>query len=119
MLYIVGTQIDTRATPSSPGTLPQKNTKRVARWLPENDIWELATIRSNPDGTGVLYGFMSWKTKKHHQVTFENCTVADTAIAIARGEQIVDESDRTKVDLDEKFKHLHDVLNPKPNRRKP
>ena len=59
---------------------------------------------------------MSWKTKKHHQVTFENCAVADTAIAIARGEQIVDEPDRTKVDLDEKFKHLNDVLNPKPGK---
>lgn len=118
MLYIVGTQIDTRVPNTVPSTSPvNKTARRKITWLPPGDIWELASIRRNHETGNIEYSFMSWKTKEFKAVPFANCEVADQAIASARNEQIVDDNDRSQVDMEEKQSHLKDLLNPRPKRK--
>lgn len=117
MLYIVGTQIDTRNTQQPTGQLVNRNARRKVTWLPPDDIWELASIRRSRETNDVEYSFMSWKTKEFKTIPFPDCGAADQAIASARNEQIVDDDDRSKVDMEEKASHLNDILNPKPKQR--
>lgn len=118
MLYIVGTQIDTRVKHSAPQGLTNKSLQRKITWLPPGDIWELASIRRNHETGDVEYSFMSWKDNKVFKtIPFKTCEVADQTIAAARNETIVDEPDRSNVDVEEKEAHLNALLNPKPRKK--
>lgn len=117
MLYIVGTQIDTRVPHQPTGALTSTVNKRRVTWLPPNDIWELASIRKSRESDDIEYSFMSWKTKQFKIIPFKDCATADNAIAAARNEQIVDDIDNSAVDMEEKQNHLNDILNPTPKKR--
>ena len=110
MLYIVGTEVDTRdkSRPSTSMVNKTLSANRQIKWLPAGHLWELGTIRPTKDRDTVDYHFYS---KTHHEryiVIFKNCSSADMAIAAARGEKIVDDNERNSVDIDEKMSYLDD-----------
>lgn len=110
MLYIVGTEIDTKVKNTPSVSLVNKNlsSTRQIRWLPPGHVWELGTIRPTKDADTVDYHFYSKTKHERYVVTFKDCSSADQAIAAARGDKIVDDESGKNVDYDEKMSYLQD-----------
>lgn len=110
MLYIVGTEIDTRAKAPPKTSFVNKNlpATRQITWLPPGHVWELGTIRPTKDADTVDYHFYSKTRYERYIVTFKDCSSADMAIAAARGDKIVDSEEKLNIDYDEKMKYLED-----------
>lgn len=113
MLYIVGTKVTTKTTFDP--RIPQDKIPRIATWLPEGLDWVLGRISKTVDADTMDYMFYCESNpKRTHTTTFPSCEVADTAIAAARGEKIVDEqNDNSKLNVDEKFKSVGKQLSRK------
>lgn len=113
MLYIVGTKLTTKR--DFDPRIPESQIPRQITWLPENIDWVLGRISKTPGADTIDYMFYCEQNpKRTHTTTFPSCEVADQAIAAGRGEKIVNqETDNSKVDLDEKFKQVNQQLSRK------
>lgn len=113
MLYIVGTKITTKKKLDP--RIPVDKIPRPATWLPADLDWVLGRISKTADADSMDYMFYCESNpRRTHTTTFPSCEVADTAIAAARGEKIIDEQvDTSKVNIDEKFKAVDKQLSRK------
>lgn len=112
MLYIVGTVVSTKSQSDPRLTTP--TVRRKITWLPDNLIWVIGRISRTPDAETVDYMFYCERNpQRTHTVTFPDCPTADSAIASARGELIVDDEEVSQVkevNVDEKFKQIDNQL---------
>ena len=123
MLYIVGTSID-MTTPDNPMARGVNKNKRKINWIPSGVNWLLGRISKTKDADTVEYLFYSsTNSGRTHTVTFPDCKTADEAIAAARGERIVDETEKPvdEVDVEKKFSQIEKDLSARassPRRRR-
>jgi len=120
MLYIIGTQVDTTQVTDPRSSVSQK---RIATWLPElqdaqgnltGGIWLLGRISQTKDANTLDYTFyLERNPQRTHTVVFTTAEQADQAISAARGEKIIDEPDRTHVNMEDKRNQVANDLNRK------
>lgn len=101
MLYIVGTEITVKMpVPGQPGTSYGVNKTlqpRTSTLFPSNGVWVLGRIYKNNETEKLVYDF--YTPGNTVSLEFNSFTEADSTIARARGEKIIEDDDTTSKNL--------------------
>ena len=116
MLYIVGTEVFVTAAPQqppTPGGVNKKVTKRRNTLFPVDKKWQLGRIYKDHDKDKLVYDFYNCNnTNDVINLEFSTSEEADQAIALARGDKIVETSDKyslTDSDIQDKYDRVSEI----------